>query len=120
MVNNETSQELEKASTKLERDELGRLLPGQPSLNPQGKPKGTLSIKTLVTNHLKENPEDLKEFVMHFIKNNRELAWQMIEGRPPQDLTSGGEAISFPIVYYGNPTIQIPTEELSDKHTEGV
>ena len=36
----------EKASKNLERDELGRLLPGQRSLNPAGKPKGHLSFAT--------------------------------------------------------------------------
>jgi len=59
-----------------------------------GRPKGK-SIKDLVREHLNDNPEDLKEFVKHFIKNNRELAWQMLEGRPQQttDITSGGEPI---------------------------
>jgi hypothetical protein len=36
----------EKSSIKLERDENGRLLPGQPSLNPYGRPKGSLNFAT--------------------------------------------------------------------------
>ena len=58
-------------------------MPGQ-SGNPAGRPPGQ-SIKELVRKHLDDNPEDLKLFVEHFIKNNRELAWQMLEGKPKGD-----------------------------------
>ncbi len=61
----------------------GRFKEGNPG---GGRPKGSISIKDLVRKHLEENPEDLKEFVEHFIKKNRELAWQMIEGKPSQDV----------------------------------
>lgn len=39
------SEEIEK--TPQLRDELGRLLPGQPPLNPEGRPKDTLETKLL-------------------------------------------------------------------------
>ena len=62
--------------------------------NPAGRPKGK-TIKEMVRQHLDDNPEELKEFVKHFIKENRELAWQMLEGRPSQqtDITSAGKQI---------------------------
>ena len=66
--------------------------------NPGGRPKGK-PIKQLVREWLDEHPEDMDGFVEHFIKNNRELAWQMLEGRPPQDLTTGGEKLPVPIIH---------------------
>ena len=49
-----------------------------------GRPKGSMSIKDAVRKHLEDNPNDFQEFVKHFIENNRELAWQMLEGKPHQ------------------------------------
>ena len=74
--------------------------------NPAGKPPGTLSIKDLVRQHLRDNPNDLREFVEHFIKKNKELAWQMLEGRPPQDITSGGEKL-VPTPIYGGQSVPV-------------
>lgn len=97
----------------LKRDAKGRLVKGTPP--GPGRPKGGVSIKDLVRKHLEENPEDLKEFVEHFIKENRELAWQMLEGRPSQDVTTAGDKIQIPI--YGGVSKRssnkenIPTEE---------
>ena len=54
--------------------------------NPKGRPKGSLSIKAEIKKRLENNPEELKEIVEHFIKKNRELMWQMIEGRPQQQV----------------------------------
>lgn len=62
-----------------------------------GRPKGK-TIKERVREWLEENPDDMKLFVEHFVKTNKELAWQMLEGRPRQDLTSGGEKIPTPII----------------------
>ena len=70
--------------------------------NPKGRPKGK-TIKEMVRDWLIEHPNDMKAFVEHFVKNNRELAWQMLEGRPPQDITSGGEKIN-PVPILGGVT----------------
>ena len=70
------------------RDDKGRFIPGV-SGNPAGKPKGSLSIKAAIKKRLEDNPEELKEIVEHFVKTNRELMWQMIEGRPVQQVELG-------------------------------
>ena len=94
---NVNSDNLETTSeNKPKRDEKGRLLPGN-SGNPAGRPKGSFSIKDRVRQWLEENPEDMEGFVEHFVKENRSLAWQMLEGKPQQDVTTGGDKITIPI-----------------------
>ena len=86
-----------------------------------GRPKGSLSVKTLVKEYLEEHPKDLKDFVEHFIKTNRELAWQMIEGRPFQDILSGGEKLPTPIlnVFTNNGDNQDKADVKEDKGGAG-
>ncbi len=86
----------EQENNKPERDEKGRLLPGN-TANPHGRPKGK-TIKERVLEWLEENPDDMQSFVNHFVKKNRELTWQMLEGRPSQDLTTGGKELPQPIL----------------------
>jgi len=72
-------------------DEKGRMIfPPGVSGNPAGRPKGSISIKSEIKKRLEEHPEELKEIVEHFIKKNRELMWQMIEGRPQQQIDLEG------------------------------
>lgn len=69
-----------------------------PKRNYKGRPKGK-TIKEMVREWLDEHPKDRDEFIKHFVKNNRDLTWQMLEGRPPQDFTSAGERINpIPII----------------------
>lgn len=63
--------------------------PGQ-SGNPNGRPKGK-TIKEMVREWLDEHPDDMKSFVEHFVKDNRDLAWQMMEGRPAQGVEHSGK-----------------------------
>jgi hypothetical protein len=66
--------------------------------NPKGRPKGSKSIKDAVRQYLQRHPKDFTEFVEYFIKENKELVWQMLEGRPPQDLgLSGPQGLPFTI-----------------------
>jgi|ERR1035437_776626 hypothetical protein len=66
--------------------------------NPNGRPKGVLSLRDEIRKHLEDNPQDVKEVVQYFVKNNRELMWQMLEGRPKQvsDVTLSEENQSLP------------------------
>ncbi len=52
--------------------------------NPKGRPKGK-TIKERILDWLEDHPEDMGAFVQYFVKNNRNLTWQMLEGRPKQN-----------------------------------
>lgn len=84
----EKEKELDKTGTKVERDEKGRILPGQDSLNPDGRPKGSLSIKSWIKKHLEENPEKFEELCKYYMddKGMRDLLWKMIDGLPRQSI----------------------------------
>jgi hypothetical protein len=66
------------------RDDKGRWLPGIPPQNPTGRPPKSISLKDEIRKYLETHPHDVQEIVGHFVKNNRELMWQMLEGRPQQ------------------------------------
>lgn len=89
------------ASKKPERDELGRLLPGQPSLNPDGRPKGK-SLKDFAREFFM-NMSDFEKMEW-LAKLPRDIVWRMAEGNPAQDVTSGGEKIT-PIPIYGGQSV---------------
>ena len=59
--------------------------PGQ-SGNPAGKLPGTISIKEEIRKHLQKNPEIVEQLVAYFIAKHPDLMWQMLEGRPKQDV----------------------------------
>lgn len=86
----------------------GTFGPGN-NANPFGRPKGK-TIKEQIREYLDEHPGEMKKFVNYFVKKNRELAWQMLEGRPAQDLTSGGEKLPIPI-------LNVPINESDQENT---
>lgn len=97
-------EEADKQRTSREK-RLANLIPfkkGQ-SGNPAGRPKEK-TIKERVREWLEEHPNDMESFVKHFVEKNRDLAWQMLEGRPQQDVTSGGEKI-IPMPIYGGKSV---------------
>jgi hypothetical protein len=51
------TEEQESTSKELARDENGRLLPGQESLNPNGRPKGSKNFNTLLDQAIKQIAE---------------------------------------------------------------
>ena len=59
--------------------------------NPRGRGKGKFSITTQIIKRLDDNPEQLKEILDWLIENRKDLVWQMIDSRPPQDLKMSGE-----------------------------
>jgi len=94
---------------------LKPFVPGDPRINLKGRPKRK-TIKERVIDYLEEHPDDMEGFVKHFVEKNRDLAWQMLEGRPPQDITSGGEKINpLPIL---NVTLQPNNSNQQNTETE--
>ena len=96
-LSNDTKDKDSQVEQEVIRDDKGKFVKGTPSPNPDGRPYNTKSIKTLVKEHLAFYPEDRNEFIRYFIKENRSLAWQMLEGRPPQDITSDNKPLASPI-----------------------
>lgn len=85
------------------RDESGRFKPGI-SGNPAGKPKGSKNKFSFVQywqERWEANPKEFKEMATEFLKDEklRGLIIQMVDGRPQQDVTSGGEKIPTPILH---------------------
>ena len=119
-VSQET-QELDKTSDKkILRDENGRILPGQESLNPAGRPVGSVSPITRLRQIWEEDPEDFENFVREYKKDaqNRKHIVEMLDGKPVQktDITSGGDKLTVNVITFdgNNPTIPIQTEDISD------
>lgn len=92
-----TSDEL--ATSQPLRDANGRLLPGQQSLNPNGRPKGTRNLTTLVREALKEMGADgatpledllakrvIKKAIDEGDMQAIKLIWNYIDGMPEQKL----------------------------------
>jgi hypothetical protein len=63
------------------RDESGKLLPGTPSLNPAGRPKGK-TLKEFAREYLMNLPDDEKK--EYLAQLPREIVWKMAEGNPHQ------------------------------------
>jgi hypothetical protein len=88
-------EELDKLETnKVLRDEKGRILPGQPSINPAGRPKGK-GLKEYDRAKFAEMSDIEKEAFLQTI--SPELRYRMAEGNPAQDVTSDGKQLPTPI-----------------------
>jgi len=89
----EEPKKLDNSSKQLERDENGRLLPGQKSLNPTGRPEGSLSFTTEIKKYLRKNPDKFYEILHYYVDNKkmRDLLWKMIDGQPKQNLGFGDD-----------------------------
>ena len=75
------------------RDELGRLLPGQSSLNPKGRPKGTITVIGRLKQIFEEDPEKFEKFIKDYSEdpNNRKHITEMIDGKPKQTIAGDSE-----------------------------
>lgn len=102
------NENLPNTSPKLARDEKGRLLPGQPSLNPTGKKRGTRNMTSILRTVIervaddKGTPHDvmlirmaLKRAEMGDFDYFRYI-YERLEGKIPDkiDLTSKGEGLA--------------------------
>lgn len=56
--------------------------------NPNGRPKGTFSLKTFAKKYLQEMTDEEKEAFMEGLP--KEIIWKMAEGNPAQDTTLSG------------------------------
>lgn len=74
--------------TGIIRNEKGQIVPGSPSLNPKGRPEGSISPITRVKQIFNENPDKFNEFIEEYIKDpgNRKHIVEMIDGKPKQDV----------------------------------
>jgi len=72
---------------------------GDSRINYAGRPKGSISPITRVKQIFEENPEQFAEFISEYIKDpsNRKHIVEMIDGKPQQDITTGGDKIVIPI-----------------------
>jgi len=111
VVYNYIMTKLDNTSKKPERDKNGRLLPGQPSLNPAGKPAGVKHLSTLLWEALQERARmsdgTLSEktnadlVIQRLLSDNikygkrTELIFDRIEGQAKQeiDFTTGGDKL---------------------------
>ena len=107
-----SKKELDTTRNKPERNELGQLIAGQESLNPDGRPKGTKNLSTLLWEALQQkakNKDGSKSELSHadlliarvvkdaIEKGSRvEMVFDRIDGQAKQaiDFTTGGDAIS--------------------------
>lgn len=53
--------------TAIKRDEHGRILPGSGPLNPGGRPKGSVSLKTIMLRKLAEDPARAERIVSQWL-----------------------------------------------------
>jgi hypothetical protein len=90
--------------TGILRDEQGRLLPKQESLNPSGRPAGSYSLKTKIIQLLKDKPEVEKQLIADLLEKEQGLLIQMIDGRPKQDVEVAHKEAPQPIINLGNLT----------------
>lgn len=75
--------------------------------NPKGRPPKGHSITDMMKHMLAETDPDVKEKIGKAILKKAEkgdttaikLLWNYMDGMPPQDITSGGEAIQGPTVF---------------------
>ena len=61
-------------------------------------PKTVKTIKDAIRAHFSNNPQQFKAFVENLIYNHAGLVFQMLEGRPAQDITSAGNVLPTPIL----------------------
>ena len=78
-----TEKQEETGNNKPQRDEKGRLLPGN-TANPDGRPVGSVSVITALKKRFRENPEQFNEFLERYIENpaNERHIAEMIDGKP--------------------------------------
>lgn len=60
--------------------------------NPNGRPKGSFSLKTYVKNMLEEMTDEQRQDFLHGV--DKKTIWEMAEGKAKQDVELSGEVKS--------------------------
>lgn len=74
-----------KDGMKIERDALGRILPGQGPLNPNGRPKGKTMKEYSREWFLQLTDEQKTAYILALEEKRPGFAWTMAEGNPTED-----------------------------------
>lgn len=101
------------------RDEKGRFVEGHPDLG-AGRPKGSISIKEKIRKRLMDNPEALEDIITYFVKDSRELMWQMLEGKPQQDVNLEGSLRTVQLTRGDTGLIQESVSSVASTDNTGV
>lgn len=90
--------------------------------NPNGRPKGSVSIKDSIRKYLQKNPGEVDRLVQYFVKVDPSLMWQMLEGRPKQnvDMEVDKDSISELTNMFRAIAGVIPNEIPSPEGSDGV
>lgn len=74
--------------------------------NPNGRPKGSISIVAKIKQKFEENPEYFDEWVDELLKdkNNRQAVMKQIDGMPKQSVDLEGSLIVNVVNYADNDT----------------
>lgn len=82
--------------------------------NPNGRPKGTFSLKTYAKKYLQEMTDEEKIEFMEGLP--KEVIWKMAEGNPKQDtdVTTNGESLNTALVQF------IDGKDSNNSNTGGV
>lgn len=106
MVENPSTSRIE-----LERDEFGRLKPGQTSLNPHGRPKQKTMKEFAREWFLQLSNEDKISYLTNLEKVRPGFAWTMSEGNPTEDKNITIK-VPTPILGGSSQALTVGTEEL--------
>jgi hypothetical protein len=114
------SEKQDKTRIKLKRNEKGKLLPGQPSLNPKGRPKGSKNFTTKVREALAKIADGKsttreEELIISIINkatggdsSMAKLIWEQLDGKPVQkNIIANEEGETFKMDVHDEKAVEV-------------